>query len=76
MKNQKQNPIAIRVQPMAGRQMPSDWNQKTNEFGGTFDRRDLSSMWKNPNWSSKLNGDNVENLVRNSRLSSLTASGI
>jgi hypothetical protein len=76
MKNQKQNPIAIRVQPMAGRQMPSDWNQKTNEFGGTFDRRDLSSMWKNPNWSSKLNGDNIENLVRNSRLSSLTASGI
>ena len=70
------NPIAIRVQPMAGRQMPSDWNQKTNDFGGTFDRRDLENLWRTPNWSSKLNGDNIENLVRNSRLSSTTASGI
>ena len=76
MKNRKQNPIAIRVQPMAGRQMPSDWNQKTNDFGGTFDRRDLENLWRTPNWSSKLNGDNVENLIRNSRLSSPTASGI
>ena len=61
---------------MAGRQMAPDWKQKTNEFGGTFDRRDLENLWRNPNWSSKLNGDNIENLVRNSRLSSPTASGI
>jgi hypothetical protein len=33
-------------------------------------------MWRTPNWSSKLNGDNVENIMRNSRLSSPTASGI
>jgi hypothetical protein len=76
MKNQKQNPIAIQVQPMAGRQMAPDWKQKTSDFGGNFDRRDLENMWRTPNWSSKLNSDNVENLIRSSRLSSPTASGI
>ena len=72
----KVNPIAAMVQPLAGKQLSPDWKKTTDEFGGTFDRRDLSSMWMNPNWSAKLNGDNVENILRNSRLSSTTASGI
>jgi hypothetical protein len=72
----KRNPIAISVSPLAGRQLDPNWKKSTIDHGGNFDRRDLSSMWKNPQWSSKLNGDNVENIMRNSRLSSTTASGI
>ena len=76
MNNNKKNPIAAVVLPLQGRQMPSDWKIKTNEFGGNFDRRDLENMWRTPIWSSKLNSDNVDNLTRNSRLSTFTASGI
>ena len=68
------NPIAITAQPLAGRQLPADWQRTAAETGGNFDRRDLSSLWKTPQWTSKLNGVNVENIVRSSRLSS--ASGI
>lgn len=78
MKTPKKNPIAISVQPIAGRQMDPNWQKQTQDYGGNFDRRDLENMWKTPNWNSKLNSDNVDNLTRNSRLSSYapTASGI
>ena len=58
--------------------MPSDWKLQTNDFGGNFDRRDLENMWRTPNWNSKLSADNVDNIIRASRLSSYvpTASGI
>ena len=72
----KVNPIAAMVQPLAGKQLSPDWKKSTDEFGGNFDRRDLSSMWKNPQWASKLNGDNVDSIIRSSRLSSPVASGI
>ena len=72
----KRNPIAITPLPLAGRQLDPNWKKSTDEFGGTFDRRDLQNLWRKPNWSAKLNGDNVENIMRNSRLSSTTASGI
>jgi len=64
------NPIAITTQPLAGRQLPADWQRTAADIGGNFDKRDLSQLWKTPNWSSKLNGDNVENIVRSSRLPS------
>ena len=64
------NPIAITTQPLAGRQLPSGFGKAPVPATTTFDQRDLSSLWKTPQWSSKLNGDNVENIVRSSRLSS------
>lgn len=75
MKPQK-NPL-ISVQPLPGQQLPAGWQKAATEAGGTFDRRDLSQLWRTPQWSSKLNGDNVDNLMRNARLSpSIAASGI
>jgi hypothetical protein len=64
------NPIAITAQPLAGRQLPSDFSKAPVPTTATFDQRDLSSLWKTPQWTSKLNGDNVSNIVRSSRLSS------
>jgi hypothetical protein len=72
----KKSTIAALVQPLAGQQLPADWQRTATETGGTFDRRDLSQLWKTPQWSSKLNGDNIDNLMRNARLSSVAASGI
>lgn len=78
MKTPRKNPIAAVVLPLQGKQMAPDWQKQTQEFGGNFDRRDLSTMWMNPQWSSKLSADNVDNVIRASRLSSYgpTASGI
>ena len=66
----KKNPIAITAQPLAGRQLPSNYGKAPVPTTTTFDQRDLSQLWKSPNWSSKLNGDNVENIMRSSRLTS------
>ena len=75
MKPQK-NPL-ISVLPLPGERLPPGWQKAATEIGGTFDRRDLSQLWKTPQWSSKLNSDNVDNLMRNARLSpSIAASGI
>jgi hypothetical protein len=62
------NPIAITTQPLAGRQLPADWQRTAADIGGNFDKRDISQLWKSPNWSSKLSGDTVGNIVRSSRL--------
>jgi hypothetical protein len=67
MKNNRKNPIAAVVQPLQGRQMMPDWQQQTKDFGGNFDRRDLSAMWRSPQWSSKFN-NNVESLTKDARL--------
>ena len=72
----KKPTIAALVQPLSGQQLPAGWQKTAMEAGGTFDRRDLSQLWKSPQWSSKLNSDNVDNLMRNARLSSTMASGI
>ena len=72
----KKPTIAAVVQPLPGRQLPPGWQKTATEIGGTFDRRDLSQLWKTPQWSSKLNSDNIDNLMRNARLSSIAASGI
>lgn len=72
----KKPTIAALVQPLAGQQLPVRWQKAVTEAGGTFDRRDLSQLWKSPQWNSKLNSDNVNNLMRNARLSSTMASGI
>ena len=67
MKPPKKNPIAAVVQPLPGRQMPKNWEQQTNDYGGNFDRRNLSEMWRSPEWSSKFNND-VESLTKDARL--------
>ena len=72
----KPNPKHAQPQPLAGQQLPDDWRNSTADHGGIYDRRDLSQLWKTPQWSSKLNSDNVNNLMRNARLSSTVASGI
>lgn len=66
----------ITPQALPGQQLPADWQKAATGAGGLFDRRDLSQLWRAPQWSSKLNGDNIDNLMRNSRLSSIAASGI
>ena len=69
----KRNPIAITPLPLAGCQLDPNWKKSTDQYGGNFDRRDLSSLWMNPQWASKLNSGNVENLMRDARLTSTPA---
>lgn len=64
------NPIAITTQPLAGKQLPKDWQRQAQATNTAYDQRRLEDLWKTPQWSSKLNGDNVENIMRSSRLSS------
>jgi hypothetical protein len=66
----KKNPIAITTQPLAGKQLPKDWQRQAQATSSTFDQRDLSEMWKSPTWSGKLSADSLENITRSSRLSS------
>jgi hypothetical protein len=66
----KKNPVAISVLPLAGQQLPPNFSKAPVPTTTTFDKRDLSQLWKDPQWTSKLNGDNVSNIVRSSRLSS------
>jgi len=66
MKKPIKNPIAAMVQPLAGQKLPDNFMQETANFGGTYDKRDLSSLWKNPQWSGKISAENV---IRDARLS-------
>jgi hypothetical protein len=50
---------------LPGRRLESGWDKQLGNVGGTFDRRDFSSMFKNPQWSSKLTAENV---IQNARL--------
>ena len=62
----KQNPIAARIEALPGRRLDEGWQQNLQNTGGTYDRRKLEDMWKTPNWSSKINSENV---IRDARLS-------
>ena len=62
------NPLHVVVQPLQGRQLPPDWMAATSDHGGTFDRRPLEELWKQP-MSAKTS---VENLTRNARLQPLS----
>jgi hypothetical protein len=64
------NPIAITTQPLAGQQLPKDWQRQAQATNTAYDQRRLEDLWKSPNWSGKLSADSVENLTRSSRLSS------
>jgi hypothetical protein len=64
------NPIAISVLPMAGRQLPSNFSKAPVPTTGLFDQRDLSQLWKDPQWTSKISADTVQNTIRGARLTS------
>jgi hypothetical protein len=59
------NPLHAQVQPLPGRPLPADFNEKTQNHGGNYDRRDLESLWKRPNFTGK----NYENITRAAMLS-------
>jgi len=63
------NPIAARVEALAGRRLEAGWQQNLGNTGGTYDRRRLEDLWKAPQWSSKLGQSTSENLIQNARLS-------
>ena len=65
----KSNPIAAMVQPLPGQALPSDWSKQAIDHGGTFDRRDLSQMWREPQWTAKINSATTENIIQSARLS-------
>jgi hypothetical protein len=67
--NRRPNPIAARVAPPVGQVLPTDWSQQAVNHGGTFDRRDLSQMWREPQWSAKTNSATAENIIQSARLS-------
>jgi hypothetical protein len=63
------NPIAITPQAVAGRRLEAGWQQSLGSTGGTYDRRRLEDLWKDPQWSSKASQSTSENLAQNARLS-------
>jgi hypothetical protein len=64
----KPNPKHITSQPMPGLQLPDDWRNSTVDFGGNFDRRNLSEMWK----QESIKKVEIVSLTRNARLQPLS----
>jgi hypothetical protein len=71
MMNAFRNPVAARVETMGGRRLPADWAKGQNP-DTVYDQRDLENMWKSPQWSAKINAENVTNVTRDARLSAWT----
>lgn len=66
MKKVSKNPIAAMIQPIGGKQLPSDWQQQASAFGGTYDRRNFSEM--EPKWSVRqTSGTNLAQAARLTR---------
>jgi hypothetical protein len=64
----RNNPIAARVLPLAGRQLPPDWQQQAAQNRSqAYDQRDLENMWRTPEWSAKINAENVQREARLTR---------
>ena len=62
---QKARNINITPNALPGRRLEAGWDKELGQIGGTFDKRDLSSLWKNPQWSGKSGS---ENLIQDARL--------
>lgn len=67
MKNK--NPINASVQPIAGEQLAANWKDRTADHGGTYDRRNISEMWKQLGNKAAP----VESLIRSARLTPFPA---
>ena len=65
----KKPTIAALVQPLSGQQLPPGWQRTATEAGGTFDRRNLSEMWKQGTTNKKIE---VDSPTRNARLQPLS----
>lgn len=63
------NPKHAQPLPLAGQQLPSNWKDKTADHGGTYDRRNLSEMWKQEPTHKQIQ---VDSLIRNARLQPLS----
>jgi len=61
--------IAALVAPPIGQHLPTDWRSKTTDCGGTFNRRDLSQLWRELQWTARINSASSENLIQGARLS-------
>lgn len=65
----KTNPKHAQSLPLAGQQLPNDWRNKTADHGGTYDRRNLSEMWKQGTTNKKIE---VDSPTRSARLQPLS----
>ena len=65
----KPNPKHAQPQPLAGQQLPDDWRNSTADYGGNYDRRNLSEMWKQEPTHKQIQVDSV---IRNARLQPLS----
>lgn len=65
----KSNPLHITTQPLAGVKLPDDWKNATADYGGNFDRRNLSEMWKQGSTNKQIS---IDSPTRNARLKTLT----
>lgn len=67
--NRRTNPIAARVLPLQGQQLPGDFNSTRiarTPFGTLqMDNRPLEELWKTPRWSGK----GQDNATQQARLS-------
>ena len=61
----KPNPLHIQPKPLAGQQLPDNWKNATADYGGNYDRRNLSAMWQEKSTTKKIE---VDSPTRNARL--------
>lgn len=69
--NNRKPPVNAQVMPIAGRQLPADWQKQAAVNAKLYDeelKNQLENAWKKPKWSNKLNG-NVQNITRGAMLS-------
>lgn len=59
------NPLGT-IHNATGRPLPVDFIEKSKNYGGNYDRRDLENLWRTPQWSAKPPAD--PNVVRDARL--------
>jgi len=64
-----QNPKHITAQPLAGQQLPDNWKNATADYGGIYDRRNLSAMWQQESTTKKIE---IDSPTRNARLQPLS----
>lgn len=62
---QKARNINITPNALPGRRLEPGWDKELSQIGGTFDKRVLEDLWKNPQWSGKSGSDN---LIQDARL--------
>jgi len=62
---QKARNINITPNALPGRRLEAGWDRELGQIGGTYDKRKLEDMWKNPQWSGKSGSDN---LIQDARL--------